>query len=217
MKGSRRYEAFLVPGLNDLDRDHGLRLGLGWLRNNGFSGRPTIVLNAVKMIRNAPLLQQAAQEFTVVSPRSSGVSRRGGPVLAVWPTESTLTFAEDLALSFALCVIPGSIDDLSGWAAGRQPTVLGSTQTATQALTVPEDAEAAFRGIDNFDGHNDFLGAGGKRYAIEHLRVLHGAGHLNPEDAFAWLRAHGECTADGAARIRKWAREILAGKRHRLD
>lgn len=216
MNRSWGYEAFLIPGLKGFDRDQGLRLGLNWLRSRTFDGVPKIVLNAVKMKGIAPLLFQAAQEFTVVSPRSSGVARRG-PVLAVWPTESTLAFAEELAQGSALCVIPGTIDDLSAWAAGREPTMLEGTQTTPATLEVSEDAERAFRAIDDFDGHNDFLGAGGKRYAIEHLQELQAAAHLDPDQAFAWFRTYGQCTYEGAARIRKWAKEILGGTRHRLN
>lgn len=67
-----------------------------------------------------------------------------------------------------------------------------------------------------FDGHNGFIGAGGKEHAIQTLRriaVL--PDRPDPQAVEDYLYSSGQTHAKGASRARQWYEEILAGKGHR--
>jgi hypothetical protein len=69
-----------------------------------------------------------------------------------------------------------------------------------------------------FDGHNGFLGAGGKEHAIHTLRrIAGGPDRPDPQAVEDYLLASGQTHAEGAKRARRWYEEILVGKRHRGD
>jgi hypothetical protein len=211
------YEALWVPGLaHDIERDESLRCGLGWLaeaeESCGRAGR--IVMYAKKMAGNAPLLTAAAQRWEFVSPRSRH-SYDPGPVLAVWPPDSgVIELAESLSRGYALCVIAGRYD-LSAWIKRARATCLiaGFEEPPPEELA-PEVRES----LDHmlwFDGHNGFVGAGGKEDAIRRLRAIAArADKPAPREIEDHLLASGETDADGARQARRWYEEILRGKRH---
>jgi HAD-hyrolase-like len=94
------YEAAWVPGLDPgVDPDTCLALGLRWLEDaeSRHDAPGVVVLHAKRMIRNTPLLAQAATRWDFVSPRSHRLRDRG-PALAIWPpNDRVLELAEDLA------------------------------------------------------------------------------------------------------------------------
>lgn len=212
-----KYKAFVIPGLEELDRDEGLRIGIQWLSRQDPGTLPIILMNAAKMVHHAPLLSRAASQVTVVSPQSRN-HPHGTPcwVLAVWPTEGTLALGEEFAHGGGLCVIPGSIGGADSWILARQPEVLGGHDMDMPTISISEEAIKTLKLIDGFDGHNDFVGGGGKEYAIRGLREFQQKGELDPDAIHAWLLANGECSAKGADRMRQWAREILQGRKHRV-
>lgn len=212
------YEAFWVPGLmHDIDRDESLRCGLGWLqdaeRTYGRVGR--IVMYAKKMAGNAPLLMAAAQQWEFVSPRSRHSYDRG-PVLAVWPPDAgVIELAEDLSRGCALCVIAGRYD-LSAWITRARATCLlaGFEEPLSEELAA--EVQESLDHMLFFDGHNGFIGAGGKEDAIRRLQTIAApANRPTPEEIEGYLLASGETDAEGARRARRWYDEILAGKQHR--
>jgi hypothetical protein len=221
MKSVIRYEAAWVPGLDsDLDRDDGLAAGFEWLtdaeRRFGVPG--VIVMYAKSMVRNAPLLEQAADRWEVVSPRSSYSSRGGhGPVLAIWPPDDrTLELAEQLAFEAALCVIPGSIQDVSSWIRRVNAQCLVDGFVAADG---PVIAQEIAEGLDHmlfFGGHNSFLGGGEKEDAIRRLTAISRRRDAPSREAIEeYLRASGQTDGNGAQPAGKWYAEILDGKRHR--
>lgn len=214
-----RYQAFWVPGLDhDIDRDESLRVGLRWLadaeRRHGTPG--VIVMYAKSMVQNAPLLGEAARRWEFVSPRSRSPGS-WGPVLAIWPPDSkVLELAETRALDFALCVVAGRYD-ISAWVTKAKATCLvKGFEEGTTALDLPREAIASLDALLAFDGHNGFIGAGGKEDAIRRLRAISQAAHRPPPAAVeGYLVSTGETSAEGANRARRWYEEILQGKRHR--
>jgi hypothetical protein len=65
------------------------------------------------------------------------------------------------------------------------------------------------------DGHNSFLGGGGKEHTITALQDI---ARMRPrptrEEIEAYLRESGGTDGDGAERAGKWYEEVLQGKRH---
>ncbi len=214
-----RYEAFWVPGLDhEIDRDESLRVGLRWLASAEREHEATgmIVMYAKSMVGNAPLLGEAARRWEFVSPRSRHSSGRG-PVLAIWPPDSkVIELAERMALDSALCVIAGRYD-ISSWIKRASATCL--VEGFEAALTVPDLPQEVSSSLDAmlaFDGHNGFIGAGGKEDAIRRLRSIAGSpDRPQPQAIKDYLLSRGETSAEGAGRARRWYGEILDGKRHR--
>jgi hypothetical protein len=136
MTTSTKYEAFWVPGLgDDVDRDESLAVGLGWLAEaeREYCGHGVIVMYARKMMGNAPLLAQAASRWEFVSPRTRGSPGRG-PVPCVWPPDDrVLELGEFMATRSALCVIPGSLYDISGWVRRTGAECLVEASTSLRA------------------------------------------------------------------------------------
>jgi|GEM_PF-2777010 len=213
-----RYEAFWVPGLaHEVERDESLRCGLDWLakaeQSYGRAGR--IVMYAKKMLHNAPLLAAAAHRWEFVSPRSRHSYNRG-PVLAVWPPDSgVIELAEELSQGCALCVIAGHYD-LSAWVKRSCATCLLSGFEEPPSKELALEVRESLDHMLWFDGHNGFVGAGGKEDAVRRLQTF--ARQPNrpaSQEIEDYLLASGETDADGARRARRWYEEILLGKQHR--
>lgn len=213
-----RYDALWVPGLDhDIDRDESLRIGLRWLASaeRKYEAIGVIVIYAKSMVGNAPLLGQAAQRWEFVSPRSRRPSGLG-PVLAMWPNFSVLEFAETMALDSALCVIAGH-HDISPWVRKASATCLvDGYETDLSEPALPPQVIGSLDVMLSFDGHNGFIGAGGKEDAIRKLQSIdRRPDRPGPQAIEDYLLSSGETSADGARRARKWYEEIIAGKRHR--
>lgn len=210
------YEAFWIPGLenDDIDPDDALELGFGWLRQaeRKHGGAGVLVMNASLMRRNRPLLADAP--WDIVSPRSQ---RPGGsgPVLAVWPVSKTLELAEYLAFGTALCVIPGTLFEIAPWIRRTGATCLAEGFMVEAGEQMSAEVRERLDHMLSFDGHNGFIGAGGKEYTIRTLREISLRPDAPTSDAIEeYLAGSGETTADGAARAAKWYDEIREGKRH---
>lgn len=215
-----RYEAFWVPGLDhDIDRDESLRVGLRWLEEAEQAQRAAgvIVMYAKVMAGNAPLLTRADQRWEFVSPRSRHRPSGAGPVLAVWPPDAeVLELAERLALDSALCVIAGYYD-LSPWVKKAQAICLVEGYEADLTdWDLPPDVRSSLDSMLFFDGHNGFIGGGGKEDAIRRLQeIARRPDCPSPQAIEQYLAASGETSAKGATRARRWYEEVIAGKRHR--
>jgi hypothetical protein len=213
-----RYEASWVPGLaHDIDVDDSLRLGLTWLAEAEHEdGRPgVVVMYAKKMTANRALLSQAASRWNFVSSRSQQPGRHG-PVLAIWPPDAgVLEFAESMALDRALCVVAGNYD-IAPWVRKSGASCLVQGWESVEDEPLPRDVEEELDHMLSFDGHNGFIGAGGKEDAIRALRrIALRRDRPDPQAIEDYLTGSGETSAKGATRARSWYEEILAGKSHR--
>lgn len=214
------YEAFWIPGLeDDIDRDQGLALGYQWLINaeRKYGGTGMVVMYAKKMVGNAPMLADFAARWEFLSLRSPGYGRRSkGPVLAIWPTDRTLEFAEQLALGSALCVIPGSHDDSLPWIRRTGAQCLVKGHSIAPGTPLPIDVAETLDHVLAFGGHNDFLGGHDKQRAISELRRIAARADAPSREAIqGHVAASGQTSADGVRRIGLWYDEIRQGKRHR--
>ena len=219
MAQSPQYEAAWVPGLDhEIDQDQSLLAGFAWLteaeRRHGGVG--IIVMNAKLMMGNAPLLAEASRRWDFVSPRSRRPHGQG-PVLAIYPADDrVLGFAESLAFGTALCVIPGTLYDVSAWIrrTGARCLVAGFAPGAQPSL--PPEITKSLDSMVFFGGHNGFLGGGEKEDAIRRLREIARRPDAPSRDAIEeYLRTSGDTKPSGIERACTWYAEILEGKRHR--
>lgn len=216
MATTMKYKAFWVPGLDDdnVDPDEALALAFDWLRRakREHGGAGVLVMNASLMRRNRPLLESAP--WDIVSPRTHRPRERG-PVLAVWPSARALELAESLAFGTALCVIPGTLFGIGPWIRRTGATCLAQGFDAEEGEALSAEVRKLLDRMLSFDGHNGFLGGGGKEHAIRTLReILHRPEAPSSDAIEEYLAGSGETNAKGAARAAKWYQEIRAGKRH---
>lgn len=210
------YDAYWLPGLDndEVDPDDVLRLAFEWLRRaeRQYGGSGVLAMNAASMRGNRPLLGSAPWE--IVSTRSRR-SYGDGPVLAVWPSARTLELAEQMALRTALCVIPGTLFDLAPWIRRTEATCLAEGFTVDPGEKISAEIREQLDHMLSFDGHNGFLGGGGKEYAIRTLREISGRRDAPTSEAVEeYLAGSGETSAKGAARAARWYDEIREGRRH---
>jgi len=211
-----RYEAGWIPGFNtDFDPDEAIRLGSAWLASRKSVRSRVVVMNAKKMMDNRPSLRELATRFPFVSPQSRDAGSAPRAVLAVYPTNTTLALAEALALDGALCVIPGTIDDVTSWIARSGATNLAFPEEAPPELPALSDiVRGELDSICRFGGHNEFLGGGEKERAIPGLRrIAAQSDRPSPEDIENYVLGTGDVGADGARRLRKWYEKLLQGRR----
>ncbi len=215
MAATQMYESAWVPGLeHDIDQDEGVLVGLGWLAEaeRKYGGAGVIVLYAKQMVSSLPA---EAARWETVSRRSTRPHSRG-PVLAIWPPDDrTLEFAENLAFRTALCVIPGSLLDVSPWIRRTGARCLVEGFAVDEAPTLPEEVTKSLDSMLFFGGHNNFVGGGEKENAIPRLREMSRRSDApSREQIEGYLRASGKTGAKGIARIGKWYEEINDGRRH---
>ena len=216
-----RCKSYWLPGLgnDDVDPDEVIHSAFAWLRTEPCSGERLVVMNTLGMTENRPSLAQASAPHTVISPRARqriGAARRtGNAVLAIWPTHETLELAEGLARDGSLCVIPGSVDDVSHWIQRTSAHALWDVAPPNDdALRIDEPVRSVIDSIIAFDGHNNFLGAGGKERAIRRLRIMIGDGHRpDPSALENYVLARGTRSFKGARRLREWYEGLLQGRR----
>lgn len=216
-----RYEAVWAPGLGQTQTadqdDDSLAAAFDWLagaeRRFGKPGQ--IVMYAKKMADYRRSLALAARRWAVHSTRSHS-GWHLGPTVAVWPPDdSTLELAENIAGDTGLCVIPGYNYDIGPWIerSGAEALISGVEMPGVKPL--PAAVSKLLDSMLFFDGHNSFLGGGGKENAIETLQsIARTRPRPSREEIEAYLRASGKTDGSGSERAGKWYEEILAGKRH---
>jgi len=211
-----RYEAAWCPGLaDDFDPDKSLEIAYDWLRDaeRRLGGRGVLAMNAALMRRNSTMLERAP--WDIVSPlthRPHGV----GPVLAVYPSDKTLDFAEDLARGSALCVIGGTIFDVAPWVRRTGATCLVEGFEVGAQTALPAEVTESLDHMLFFGGHNSFLGGGEKEDAIRRLHEIARRRDAPTREAIEeYLHSTGKTDSNGVRRAGRWYGEIQQGKRHR--
>jgi hypothetical protein len=80
-------------------------------------------------------------------------------------------------------------------------------------LTLPKEVADALDHMVAFDGHNGFVGAGGKEDAIRTLqRIAARDDRSDSQGIEDYLTASGETSADGVLRARRWYEQIPKGR-----
>jgi hypothetical protein len=170
-------------------------------------------MNAASMRRNNRLL--AAAPWDVESPRSKHPGSRG-PVLAIWPNDRTLEFAEMLATGSALCVIGSRRGDMSPWIQRTGATCIVKGYDVEPAEALPAGVTKSIDEMVDWGGHNSFVGPSDKTDAIRRLRAIADRPDAPSRQAIeSYLRASGKTDSSGASRAGKWYDEIRHGTRHR--
>ncbi|MYD27791.1 MAG: hypothetical protein F4X03_02575 [Dehalococcoidia bacterium] len=216
-----RYKSYWLPGLDndDVDPDEVLHSAFVWLETEPYSGERLVVMNTLGMTENRPFLAEASASYTVISPKArrriGTASGPGNAVLAIWPAHETLELAEVLARDGSLCVIPGSLDDMSPWIHRTSAHALWDIDSPDDdPLRLDEPVRSALDSIVAFDGHNNFLGAGGKEHAVRKLRAMIADGHRpDPSTLENYVLVHGTRSFRGARRLREWYEGLLQGRR----
>jgi hypothetical protein len=216
-----RYEAVWAPGLRDTttadEDDASLDVAFAWLADaeRRFGRRGQIVMYAKQMMHNRPKLTEAAYRWPFHSPRSHA-GWNLGPTIAVWPPDDqTLELAENVAGDTGLCVIPGQHYDAGPWIFRTGAHCLIDGWSAPAAPELDKEVTDRLDSILSFDGHNGFIGGGGKEHTISTLQeIARMRPHPTRDEIEGYLRASGETHEPGPERAGEWYEEILNGRRH---
>lgn len=105
--------------------------------------------------------------------------------------------------------------EIAPWIRRTAATCLAEGFTVEAGEQLSAEVRERLDHMLSWDGHNGFIGAGGKEYTIRTLREIGQRPDAPTSDAIEeYLAGSGETTAGGAARAAKWYDEIRAGKRH---
>jgi len=125
--------------------DHGLIDGLRWLTSTArtLGGTPLVFVPQMSILHeNRQLAAYAKRPGIAVTNWRSGISHRGGPVLAAWPDRVKLGEIPDHHGTRALCVIPWSAGETDAWQRATKPQLLGP---ATAIALGPVPVRSSFR------------------------------------------------------------------------
>ena len=210
------FDAFWAPALDsDMHPHDSLEAAFEWLRGaeRRYGARGVLVMNASSMRRNNRVLETAPWE--IVSTRSRYQGERG-PVLAVYPTDRTLEYAEVLARRSAICVIGGSSLDVSPWIRRTGAICIVDGYEVDLAEHLPAEVMESLDQMVDWGGHNNFLGPSDKPDAIRRLREIASRPDAPSREAIeSHLRTNGGTASDGVTRAGQWYDEIRRGTRHR--
>lgn len=216
-----RPDAIAGPRSSDPDATkHAVRWVLAAQRSLG--GQILLYLPQKRSLEYEPLLEQLGREHavTVASWKTlSSAGWSGGPVLAAWPDPEHLGRIDGDRRTTSLCVLAWSSDNLTAWLRARKPKQLGLTDfPGPRDSPLDPVVQAGLRQLGRMVNHaNNLAGVLDKRDALAVLTELHRGQHSLPaEDVYAFVLADG-WPDRGAQRLRRWAAEIEAGKRKRID
>ena len=138
----------------------------------------------------------------------------GGPVLAAWPTRSSLGAIVEDRRTRALCVVPWTDDDVVAWQRAADPELLGGAQNTTEpSHALHPVVVEGLTALSHMVNHgNNLAGSYDHRDAVAVLRTLHRGGYQLPSDeVYAWALAH-HWPSRGAERLKDLAEKIDAGR-----
>jgi hypothetical protein len=115
----------------------------------------------------------------------------------------------------ALCVIPGPSFDCGPWIRRTGAVCLAQGFEVDPGTELSADVRRLLDHMILFDGHNGFIGGGGKEDAIRTLRRISGLSDPPTSKAIEeYIAGSGGTRGDGARRAANWYDDIRAGKRH---
>jgi hypothetical protein len=214
------YDAFFLPGPNDLDTDEALTLGLRWLLAQ--SGEPLIVLSRKANISNNPVLQQTVNRYKIkytAPPRVWDASWSGGAILVPWAGERALLDVDEYLArqASAVCVIGWSDGAHDAWIAGHAARDL---RNPTEPLATPQldpVVLVAMTQAGHAINHNNALVTDDeKAMVVLTLKELVRGGYTYDVDQLvAWATSQGWYPAE-IPRLRDYATKVLEGRSFRL-
>ncbi|MDA0301965.1 MAG: hypothetical protein O2822_05505 [Chloroflexi bacterium] len=216
---AQRYEAAWIPWYrNDVDADDALELAEGWLAGAPCRAQRVIVTNTREALRGHFSAHPKLARYENFSPTSSRArSRTGNAVLALWPSNETLAFAETVATDGALCVVPGSIHDLTHWIRRTTATNLWDPASELESSDeLPAQVRSALDSAIFFGGRNGFFGHE-KVVAIRSIDTFIREGFRPSPEAVRDYALEKGVQPGGAEPLREWCAGRLAGKAFRDD
>lgn len=211
------FEAFWVPRPDPPTEYQTQDVGVSWLRS-----KPSPRCVVLPSVGQADYLRGLPAHTEVATSRNQYRAdlTRGASILVCFPYADTLELAERLRPT-AICVADNGQNAVRGWVTKNDATPIGPKGWTGDYLdidepTLPGDVEEELEQVIAFDYHNQFIGAGGKRYSICALRRIHQAHPtLSLEDVEAWLLSKPRVEGRGADRLVTWLKEIKQGVQHR--
>lgn len=214
----RRMDVYHLPAPDEMDRDEALRHAWEWLHERRSRDR-LVIVPVRQSVGHSPVLLQIASRMRTETARTFGKaagSFRQAAVLVVWPSKETLEELQERQPAEVL-VVPWRLEESDAWLQAHSSTpLLGGPALDKPTISDPVVLEA-MKSLTNFiNPRNNLVTCDDHDEAIRVLQVLvQYRRTVNPDELYRWALASG-WTGKGAARLKKFAEEIHAGKRHRL-
>lgn len=116
-----KYEAFFLPGPEEMDPDEAIGTGLAWLLNQ--PGTPPLLFHRKKMVGNNTIAEEAARRHRIAVEAPQTVLQAhwpGGSILAPWASDDVLRrIDDDLVHSTAAVCVIGWMPGHATWIAAR--------------------------------------------------------------------------------------------------
>ena len=207
-----------LPGPEQMNRDGALRQALEWLDERHSRNR-LVIVPVRQSVGYSPVLSRIASRVrteTARTFRKAAAGLRGATVLVVWPSKETLQELQEWQPGEVL-VVPWRVEESYAWLQAHSSTpLLGGPALDKPTISDPAVLEA-MKDVTSFVSlHKNLVTYDDRDYAIQVLRAVIGARRrVNPDELYEWALANG-WTGKGADRLQVLAREVLAGKRHRI-
>jgi len=207
-----------LPAPEEMNRDAALRQALEWLDERRSRDR-LVIVPVRQSVGYSPVLSWIASRVrteTAQTFRKAAAGLRGATVLVVWPSKETLQELQEWQPEEVL-VVPWQVEESEAWLQAHSSTpLLGGPALDKPTISDPV-VLAAMKDLTSFVSlHKNLVTYDDRDYAIQVLRALIGARRrVNPDELYEWALANG-WTGKGADRLQVLAREVLAGKRHRI-
>lgn len=216
------YEAFFLPGPDEMNPDDAIRLALRWLVSQ--PGEPLILFHAKKMIQNNNLVADGARQYRipVEAPRTLRWSDwRGGAILAPWASDDVLRFIDDdlAGKAKAVCVVGWISGAHDRWIAARGAGDLRggvAVQPNEEIISDPVVRIALDHASDAINHNNALVQTEDKAYVVLTLQELVRGGHgFDIDEVVTYAMATG-WTGEEVKRLEDYGKRVLSGRRFQL-
>lgn len=202
----------------EIERDEALEHAWRWLEER--RGRDRLVVVPVSnSIGHSPVLAAITSRIPWETHRTFWKSGnlRDAVIAVVWPSKEILHEVQEKRPAEVL-VLPWRTEESDAWLrAYSSASLLGGPALGVSAISDPV-VRVAMERLTSFTNLNNVLVQSEDRdEAIRTLRVLvRFRRDFRPDELYEWALAH-KWPGEGAARLKKFAEEIIGGKRHRLQ
>ena len=204
-----------------VERDDALRIAARWVEqeSHGDRSKVLVVVPVRGSVEHSDVLARIVRHYRWETTQTVGRSgEHADVVLAVWASADMLANIS-VRRPRSICVVQWREDETDDWLAAHSATDLSGTAGPARSAEIADPVARVA-----WDDAALFINPGNRLYqsedrdtAVETLRLLHEHGHaIDPDELFRWAIAKG-WPEDGAANLRKFAKERLAGRRHRVQ
>jgi hypothetical protein len=216
-----KYEAFFLPGPDEMDPDEAVSLALEWLISQ--PGQPLILFHAKKMIHNNNLVADGAarHRISVEAPRTlQWAAWLGGAIVAPWASDDVLRFIDDdlAGKAKAVCVIGWIAGAHNRWIAARGAVDLrgGGASPPEEIIGDPVVRVALDHASRAINHNNALVQSEDKAYVVLTLQELVRGGHrFDIGELVTYAMATG-WTGEEVKRLEDYGKRVLEGRRFQL-